>query len=113
MPLSDSEWQFLSNTYNGWVDDVAEILASLADAAQDAERSVEDSPIARRVVFNLRTRIKAAISEIADRLNDLTVMVTRLQGDDLGSPVLAGPRLPPWPCPGFESGSCALESPVG
>jgi len=63
------------------VDDVAEILAGLADAAEDAERSVEDSPIARRVVFDLRRRVKAAILEVADRVNDLTVRLARLQRD--------------------------------
>ena len=81
MPLSNAEWEFLSTAYNGWVDDVAEILAGLADAAEDAERSVEDSPIARRVVFDLRRRVKAAILEVADRVNDLTVRLTRLQRD--------------------------------
>jgi len=79
VPLSDAKWEFLSKAYNGWVDDVAEILAGLADAAQDAERSVEDSPLARGVVIDLRDRIKAAISEVADRMNDLTVRVSRLQ----------------------------------
>lgn len=80
-PLSDEEWESLSNSYNGWVDDVAEILAGFADAAEDAERSVEDSPIARRVVHDLRRRIKGAILEVADRLNDLTVRLARFQRD--------------------------------
>ncbi len=79
MPLSNAEWEFLSTAYNAWVDDVAEILAGLADAAEDAERSVEDSLIARRVVHDLRSRIKAAILEVADRVNDLTVRLARLQ----------------------------------
>ena len=81
MPLSNAEWEFLSTAYNGWVDDVTEILAGLADAAEDAERSVEDSAIARRVVFDLRRRVKAAILEVADRVNDLTVRLARLQRD--------------------------------
>jgi hypothetical protein len=81
VPLSNAEWEFLSTAYNGWVDDVAEILACLADAAEDAERSVEDSPVARRVVFDLRRRVKAAILEVADRVNDLTVRLARLQRD--------------------------------
>ena len=81
MPLSNAEWEFLSTACNGWVDDVAEILAGLADAAENAERSVEDSPIARRVVLDLRSRIKAAILEVADRVNDLTARLARLQPD--------------------------------
>lgn len=81
MPFINAEWEFLSTAYNGRVDDVAEILAGLADAAEDAERSVEDSPVARRVVHDLRSRIKAAILEIADRMNDLTVRLAQLQRD--------------------------------
>jgi ABC-type transporter Mla subunit MlaD len=81
VPFSNAEWEFLSTAYNDWMDDVTEILATLADAAEDAERSVEDSPVARRVVFDLRKRIKAAILEVADRVNDLTVRLARLQRD--------------------------------
>jgi hypothetical protein len=79
-PLSDEERESLSKSYNGRVDDVAEILASLLDASEDAERSLEDTPLARRVVRNLRERIKAAAAgEIAERTNDLTVRLARLQ----------------------------------
>ena len=78
-PLSDEEWESLSNTYNGWIDDVGDILAGLVDASEDAERSVEDSAVARRVVHDLRERIRAAAREIADRTNDLTVRLAHLQ----------------------------------
>ncbi len=81
LPLTDAEWEPLSNAYNVWIDDVAEILASLLDAAKDAERSVEDSPIPRRVVHSLRDRIKAAAYEIADQTNNLTVRLARFQRD--------------------------------
>ena len=81
VPLNDAEWESLSKAYNVWIDDVAEILASLLDAAQDAERSVEDSPLPRRVVHDLRERVKAAAHEIADRTNDLTVRLARFQRD--------------------------------
>ena len=79
MPLSDSGWEALRKAYNDWIDDVADILESLADAAADAERSVAGTPFARRVVGDLRQRIGAAIREIADRTNDLTVRLSRLQ----------------------------------
>ena len=45
-PLTGEESESLSNAYNGWVDDVGNILGGLVDAAEDAERSVEDSPLA-------------------------------------------------------------------
>ena len=78
--LDDAEWERLSTLYNGWIDDVADVLQGLATAAQDAERSVEGTPLARGVVGNLRARIRAAIEEIADRTNTLTVEMARLQG---------------------------------
>ena len=80
-PLSNEEWESLSNAYNGWVDDVGDILAGLVDASEDAERSVEDSPLARRVVHDLRERIRAAAFELADQTNDLTVRLARFQRD--------------------------------
>src|SRR5438034_1534108 len=70
--LDDAEWERLSTLYNGWIDDVADVLQGLATAAQDAERSVEGPPIARAVVADLRTRIEAAIGELIDRTNTLT-----------------------------------------
>jgi len=71
--LDDAEWERLSTLYTGWIDDVADILQGLATAAQDAERSIEGPPIARAVVADLRTRIEAAIGELIDRTNTLTV----------------------------------------
>ena len=78
--LDDQEWQRLTSLYNVWIDDVADILAGLAIAAKDAERSVEGTPLARGVVGNLRARIRAPIEEIADRTNTLTVEMARFQG---------------------------------
>jgi len=81
MPLTDSEWEFLSTSHNDWVDDVANILEGLIDAAENAERSVEGASLAGTVVRNLRVRLHTAIQEVTDRTNDLTVRVARLQKD--------------------------------
>ena len=78
MPLTDEGWEALSNAHNAWIDDVGNILESLADAAQIAERSVEGTPVARRVVGDLRRRVRAAIHELADRMSELTLLVSRL-----------------------------------
>ena len=77
--LDDAEWERLSTLYNGWIDDVADVLQGLATAAQDAERSVEGPPIARAVVADLRTRIEAAIGELIDRTITLTVEMAKFQ----------------------------------
>ncbi len=77
--LDDAEWERLSTLYNGWINDVADVLQGLATAAQDAERSVEGPPIARAVVADLRTRIEAAIGELIDRTNTLTVEMAKFQ----------------------------------
>jgi len=79
MPLTEEEWEALSNAHNEWVDDVGDILEGLADAAQAAERSVEGETLARGVVRDLRYRIRAAIHEVIDRTNEMTVRVARLQ----------------------------------
>ncbi len=76
---SDAWWEALSKAHNDWIDDVADILESLADAAADAERSVAGTPLARGVVGDLRQRIGAAIRGVADRANGLTVRLSRLQ----------------------------------
>jgi len=78
-PFDDEEWESLSTAYNGWLDDVGDILGGLTDAAEDAERSLEDQALARRVVFDLRERIRAAAREIADRTNDLTIRIAHFQ----------------------------------
>jgi hypothetical protein len=77
--LDDEEWQRLSTLYNVWIDDVADILEGLAAAAQDAEGSVEGTPFARAVVVALSRRIRAAVLEIIDRTNTLTVEMARFQ----------------------------------
>jgi hypothetical protein len=69
----------LSTLDNVWIDDVADILEGLAAAAQDAERSVEGTPLARAVVMALSRRIRAAVLEIIDRTNTLTVEMVRFQ----------------------------------
>jgi hypothetical protein len=69
----------LSTLYNSWTDDVAYVLEGLATAAQDAERSVEGTPFARAVVRDLRVGINAAIREVVERTNGLTVEIARFQ----------------------------------
>src|SRR5205823_5823169 len=69
--LDDAEWEKLSTLYNGWIDDVADILEGLAEAAEIAERSIEGAPLARTMVEDLRARIDAAIREVAERTNTL------------------------------------------
>jgi len=81
MPLTADEWEALSNAHNDWVDDVGDILEGLADAAQAAERSLEGEALAGAVVRDLRRRLAAAILEIAERTNALTVRVSALQRD--------------------------------
>ena len=78
-PFDDEEWESLSTAYNGWLDDVGDILAGLVDASENAERSLEDQALARRVVHNLRERIRAAVQEIADRTNEMTGRLAHLQ----------------------------------
>ena len=78
MPLTDAEWEALSNAHNDWVDDVGDILEGLAEAAQIAERSVEGTALAGAVVADLGRRIRAAAGEIIERTNELTVRVGRL-----------------------------------
>ncbi len=82
MPLTDDGWEALSNAYNAWIDDVANLLEGLADAAQVAERSVEGAPLARGVVRDLRRRIRAALGEAVQRTNDLTIRIAGLLGRD-------------------------------
>jgi hypothetical protein len=77
--LDDEEWESLSTLYNVWMDDVADILEGLAAAAQDAERSVAGTPLARAVVVALSRRIRAAVLEVIDRTNTLTVEMARFQ----------------------------------
>src|SRR5438132_8476461 len=77
--LDDAEWERLSTLYNGWINDVADVLQGLATAAQDAERSVEGPPIARAVVADLRTRTEAAIGDLIDRTTTLTVEIAKFQ----------------------------------
>jgi hypothetical protein len=77
--LDDAEWEKLSTLYNGWIDDVADILEGLAEAAEIAERSIEGAPLARTMVQDLRVRIDAAIREIAERTNTLTVEIAGFQ----------------------------------
>ena len=79
MPLTDAEWEALSKAHNDWIDDVADTLKGLADAAETAERSLEGAPLARAVVTDLRGRIEAAIREIIERTNQLTVRISSLQ----------------------------------
>jgi len=69
----------LSTLYNGWIDDVADILEGLAEAAEIAERSIEGAPLARTMVEDLRARIDAAIREVAERTNTLTVEIAGFQ----------------------------------
>jgi hypothetical protein len=78
--LDDTQWERLTTPYNGWVDDVADILEGLAEAAEIAERSIEGAPLARTVVQDLRGRIEAAVSEVVDRTNSLTVEIDWLLG---------------------------------
>jgi hypothetical protein len=77
--LDDEEWQRPSTLYNVWIDDVADILEGLAAAAQDAEGSVEGTPLPRAVVVALSRRIRAAVLEIIDRTNTLTVEMARFR----------------------------------
>ncbi|SRR5712691_1839426 len=77
--LEDQEWERLSTLYNGWIDDVADVLEGLKAASEDAERSVKGTPLARAVVRDLRARINAAIREIVERTNTLTVEMARFQ----------------------------------
>ncbi|HEV8593919.1 MAG TPA: hypothetical protein VGR51_00100 [Thermoplasmata archaeon] len=78
MPLTDAEWEALSNAYNAWIDDVGNALESLADAAQDAERSVEGATLAGGVLRDLRRRVLDAIHELAERTTELTLLIGRL-----------------------------------
>lgn len=78
--LDHAEWERLTTLYNGWIDDVADILEGLAEAAETAERSVEGAPLARTVVHDLRSRIEASIADVVDRTNTLTVEIHRLLG---------------------------------
>lgn len=82
MPLTEEEWEWLSNAYNDWVDDVGDLLESLADAAQAAERSVEGTSLAGGVVRDLRRRIRAALGEAVQRTNELTVRIAEILGRD-------------------------------
>ena len=77
--LDDAEWEKLSTLYNGWIDDVADVLEGLKAGSEDAERSVEGTPLARAVVRDRRVRINAAIQEIVERTNTLTVEMARFQ----------------------------------
>ena len=77
--LDDAEWERLSTLYNGWIDDIADVLEGLKAASEDAERSVEGTPLARAVVRDLRVRINAAIQEIVERTNTLIVEMARFQ----------------------------------
>jgi hypothetical protein len=77
--LDDPEWERPSTLYNGWIDDVADVLEGLKAASEDAERSVEGAPLARAVVRDLRVRINAAIREIVERTNTFTVEMAKVQ----------------------------------
>jgi len=77
--LEDQERERLSTLYNGWKDDVADVLEGLRAASEDAERSVEATPLARAVVRDLRVRINAAIREVVERTNTLTVEMAKFQ----------------------------------
>lgn len=77
-PVTDAEWEQLSRLHNVWIDDVADILQSLEDAAQIAEGSFERTSVAGSVLTNIRERIEAAITEISGRTNELTSELSRL-----------------------------------
>ena len=77
--LEDQERERLSTLYNGWIDDVADVLEGLKAASEDAERSLEETPLARAVVRDLRVRINAAIREVVERTNTLTVEMAKFQ----------------------------------
>ena len=77
--LEDQERERLSTLYNGWKDDVADVLEGLKAASEDAERSLEETPLARAVVRDLRVRINAAIREVVERTNTLTVEMAKFQ----------------------------------
>jgi len=77
--LDDTEWERLSTLYNGWIDDVADVLEGLKAASEDAEPSVEGTSLARAVVRDLRVRINAAIREVVERTNTLTVEMAKFQ----------------------------------
>lgn len=78
--LDDKEWERLSTLYNSWIDDVADILEGLSEAAEDAYRSVEGTPLARGVLTDLWRRIDHSIGDIADRTNTLTVAMATFLG---------------------------------
>ena len=61
------------------MDDVGDILEGLADAAEASERSLEGEAFARGVVTDLRQRLEAAILEIVERTNEMTVRISALQ----------------------------------
>ena len=77
--LDDAKWERLSTLHNGWIDGVGDVLQGLAEAAEVTERSVEGPPIARTMVQDLRLRIDAAIREIVERTNTLTVEIAGFQ----------------------------------
>ncbi len=77
--LDDAKWERLSTLYHGWIDGVGDVLQRLAEAAEVTERSVEGAPIARTMVQDLRLRIDAAIREIVERTNTLTVEIAGFQ----------------------------------
>jgi hypothetical protein len=81
MPLTDEEWAWLSTAHNDWVDDVGDVLEGLADAAEAAERSLEGEALGRAVVSDLRRRLDAAVREIVERTNEMTLRVSALQRD--------------------------------
>ena len=82
MPLTDQEWARLVKAHNNWVDDVGDILQGLEAAAEVAQRSIEGAPSPGGVVADLRRRVEAAILEISERTNEMTLVVSRLQRDD-------------------------------
>jgi len=77
--LEDQELGEAKYAVQRWIDDAADVLEGLKAASEDAERSVEGTPLARAVVRDLRVRINAAIREIVERTNTLTVEMAKFQ----------------------------------
>ena len=77
--LEDQELGEAKYAVQRWIDDAADVLEGLKAASEDAERSVEGTPLARAGVRDLRVRINAAIREIVERTNTLTVEMAKFQ----------------------------------